>query len=522
MLTLSIDHKDLPGPWQLRDGNLECAGSWIRPLTHPALETVTAGDGARILLSVRERAAGRTSGPVEAVPDTDARSWNRLADDCGNWPLEHLTVRIDRRHRTVTATAGTWGTLPLYLATDAGRLRASWRLADLRPCLKADDLDATEVAGLLTCRHRYARTTPFRGVERLTERSTAAFGAAGLRLAYPEPARHSLPRELSTGADPVRVLDALLAEAVARRPLGTAPLSVQLSGGIDSANVALTLSALTPGRTRPGAMLLGGAAGEQQAERRRLMIERMGMEGDVTVRASARPPFGPGSIRLAEPLWASPLEEPYLEMADALATALAVHGPGVVYTGFGGDEFSSVPRTGAPPGNRAEWMPPRWCGPRVREVEELRREGVAPSTAAHRSTLLAMGTVGPLLVRRGLWPVAPFADPWVVRVGEWLPERWRRGKRLLRQRLADAGMPPVVVHPPLAENFRQVMASAVHRHLAPLLLRWSGDMLLAEAGFIDPAALAETADAAARDPGTAAGHPQLYAVAALENYLRAL
>ncbi|NGO72264.1 asparagine synthase-related protein [Streptomyces boncukensis] len=517
VIKLSISTAALSGTWIWREHSLHHGGSRIEPLRHPALETATVSDGVRTLLCVRERTPHEPT-PAACLRTVSPPELDRLRAECLSWPLEHLTAELDRRRRTVRLATGAWGTLPLHLVASRERLDASWRPTDLTAHVAAGALDDHEVCALLAYRHRYGHATCWRDVKRLTERSTATFSEQGLHLAYPEPAEHGLPRELVPGAAPVKVFDALLADAVTRRPLADRSVGVQLSGGIDSANIAMALGAAHPGRVCAGALLIGGGAGEQQARRRQMMIANMRLAGDVTVSALTHLPFAADGARGADPLLAGPGEEPYFEAADALADTFATAGSGLVFTGFGGDEFSAPsPRPAVPPARRRPV--PVWCGPKVTMALEHWAEGAAPSTVVPRSTLLALGVVGPLLVRRGLWPVSPFADPRVVRFGEWLPDDWRDGKKLLRDRLASAGLPQSVVRPVLRENFRHVMAASVRRTLVPLLRGWGGDLYLAQAGYVDPDALALAVERAEHAPEE---YTRLYAVVALEHFLRGM
>jgi hypothetical protein len=52
----------------------------------------------------------------------------------------------------------------------------------------------------------------------------------------------------------------------------------------------------------------------------------------------------------------------------------------------------------------------------------------------------------------------------MIRFGEWLPVEWRRRKRLLRDRLALAGLSPDLVEPRLRENLAAMMAAGPRRY----------------------------------------------------------
>lgn len=268
-------------------------------------------------------------------------------------------------------------------------------------------------------------------------------------------------------------------------------------------------------------MLIGGEAGGQQTARRRTVIDYFGFAVDATVGASAYPPLSAGGLRRSRAEAVSPLDEPHLEAADALAQALRARDIATVVSGFGGDEVARVRR----PEGRAIPAPsaPAWCGERVRELLGEVNTGIAPPTVAPETALVALEVATPLLARRGLWTVAPFTDAEMVRFGQRLPLEWKKDKRLLHQRLAVRGLPDEVVNPVLRENFGHLMNRAVHEYGTGLLRGWGKDLHLIDQGYLDAGLLAETVERAALSPDeTAPYRTGLFLITAIELALRAL
>ncbi|MHC0430939.1 asparagine synthase-related protein [Streptomyces sp. O3] len=526
MLTLSVDLRTGSGPWQWCDQTEGCwvrGGDRIRPLANPALEARAVTDGTRTLMVVRERAAGlasllRSTAPVRV----DAAVYARAVEECRAWPLQ--SIWTEAGPDGLRLQTGLGGVCPLYLAYDKGTLAASWQLMDLRAHQAADKLDEKEVMRLLTGHPRYGHDTLFTTIKRLSERSTAYANAEGLRLVYPAAAEHAQPSELAenTGsAELVEAFEALVDHIHARRPLIPAQTAAQLSGGKDSTNLAISLALAHPGVITPCALLIGGEAGPQQAERRRLVIDHFGFTPDITVPAAEHPPLAPGGLRRAHPQAISPLDEPHLEAADTLAQALMARGLTTVVAGFGGDEVARVRRPGGGPARTPE--APAWCGQRVRDLLGEVNTGIAPATVAPETALVALEVATPLLARRGLWTVAPFTDPELVRFGQRLPVEWKRDKRLLTERFATRGLPDAVVHPTLRENFAHLMNTAVHAYASGLLRSWGKDLHLIDQGFLDAAVLSETVERAALGPKEAAPYRTgLFLITAVELALRAL
>jgi len=472
MLKLRISLADAGGPWIQSGSTWRCGESRIEPVPHPALETVSSvGEGGARTI-VRERCPGRDG--------------QRHAAD---WPGDFIAVELGPRR--VRLRAGLRGVAPVYLAADGDTVRGSWDLADLRGAMSANDLVDREVARLLTMRFRYGRDTLFAGALRLTERSAAIFSDAGLHLGYPEPAMHSRARELREGADVVDAYGRLLEAAVTSRVYEPASACVELSGGLDSANVAATLAVLHPRQVTASAMVILGAAGTQQAARRAELISVLGLGADVPVGFDGHLPLSPAGRR-GNGLPVTPYEDPYDEAKAVLLGRLAQRGVTTVFTGIGGDEMVALTTAEFPhPPLGTGVAPMPWIGERALTAAAEAETGTAPAAVVNEMTLTAQACVAPAFLRAGIWPAHPLADPDLIRFGEWLPLQWRRHKRLHQARLEAAGCPRALLEPRLRENFTPVMREALRRHGLPLIARMLADgSPLIDAGFVQPDGLA--------------------------------
>ncbi len=137
---------------------------------------------------------------------------------------------------------------PVYLAASGAEVHGSWDITALKDHMSVSRLHERQVARMLAYRGRYCHATIFDGISQLTERSHARFDRTGLRLCYPPAARHFLPRQLASGADVVEGFEHLLDVVTASRPVDPVRTGAHLSGGQDSANVAVTLGARFPRR----------------------------------------------------------------------------------------------------------------------------------------------------------------------------------------------------------------------------------------------------------------------------------
>ncbi|SDC76823.1 asparagine synthase-related protein [Actinokineospora iranica] len=510
-------------PWQWTVDCWSDGISTIQPFPHPMLEHISMTDGQSTFFVVRER--------IDAGSPLDARQTSKIADT-RTYQQSLAEIRASALDFTLIEcnpdlpfriTVGLWGTAPLYLTDAGGRLHGSWSLPDLREHFNLDALEERVVTRILTVRHRYARETLFSGVYQLTERAYATFDEVGLAIHYPEPARHARPRELREGVDAAEIYRQTLSDAVHERRFNPKETAVELSGGIDSANIAATLAEEHHGQVLSYALLIGGEAGEQQVRRRAEMLTRFGFP-DLTVDALPLAPLNPTGQRARGEL-IDPMGEPYHEAVGKILARARQQGVRTVFTGDGGDELLSLrgdewAEVGRVPGRYADNVElPAWLGPRALDVIDSIEENVAPPSTINHSTLRGFALRSPQFLDAGLWPVSPFCSPRLIRFAEQLPVRWRHDKYVARERLARLSFSPEVVRPPKRENFRHVMEHGLRHYGMPLLETLLPDSITVDLGFVDGDALRREHQRV-NDGGPIA--TMLFAVISLELALRAL
>ncbi|MFC0627426.1 hypothetical protein [Kribbella deserti] len=440
-----------------------------------------------------------------------------MAENCGG--AESLLIEGDASH--IRIAAGTGGVCPLYIALDGSLLRGSWNPADLLRWVSHDQLVDRAVTRLLTRRQRYSAETMFDGLYKVTERAVATVDRSGISIAYPEPAEHVvLARKLRQNSDPVAVFAHLLGDRIS--PLvrsGDVRLAVEVSGGLDSATVAI---AATCAGARDGLVSAGlevdGEVGTQQAARRRAIVDRLRLR-DIAALAAERLPFEADGPRSADRLHYAD-GDVYLESFDQLRTRL--HGEGVqaVLTGFGGDELMALRSAERADGSVASPQElPAWLGERARSALPDLENGVAPVSPVAVPTLMVFAARNPAYIVNGLWPVAPLADAHLLRLCESLPVPWRAEKTLLRGFLQQAGFGPNVTHPKSVESFGTTMDAAMSQTGKLMLGQMLDDSILIDLGYVDRRDLSLVHTQMARG---AAPPPLLYDTLAVERSLQSV
>jgi Asparagine synthase len=404
-------------------------------------------------------------------------------------PDEPPHVSLEISPAGITASVGYCGVAPLYVCASGSRVRGSWNVAQLRAGMRLDDLCDRVVLRGLTRQHRYSSDTLFRTVHRLTERATATVGPAGVRVTYPEPVEHiTRARGVRPGVDIVAAFTELLQVAVQRSTVPGSRVGVELSGGVDSATVALAVAAaVSCGAVRSYGLVLDGAVGREQRQRRQVILDELGWS-DVTVEAREHPPFAPTGIRSSGQAH-DPLGAFYREAFDALRDQAADDDITVMFSGLCGDELMALrPTETTTPLPQPRPLVP-WLGQRALAAVAELDANLAPVGVLPLPTLMAFALHNPTYLDAGILPVAPLADPALLRLAEQLPVSWRRGKALLRAGLARSGLPRRVTRPASPETFSELMQRGLRRHGLPLLHGMLRNSVLIETGFVDHAAL---------------------------------
>lgn len=483
MLAFRLALSDLTEPiWRWEQDHWRTGGSWIRPVAHPALRHQLDVCAAVTTVLVCDAAS-----PLTLQETTDPiRGGDRVTG-----ATQGDAALLQTQPTRIKLTAGIGGTVPLYLTANGDVLHGTWDLAALHHQVRHSGLLDRAVARALTRRHRYSSDTVFTDVTMLTERATATFTHEGLNVDYPAPAEHvSRARQLRPDADPHTALEHLLAEALTPWHDSEAPLGLELSGGLDSAAVAVATRSPNR-RLRTFGLIVDGALGAEQHRRRVTIAEHIGAI-DQTLPARDHAPFCASGIR-ASGAPHDPSGEFYREAFEALAASAAGRGVTVMLTGNGGDEIMA-PRVDELPAPRPQSLSEiAWLGPRTRDALTTIDDNLAPSATLPTPTLMGFAIHHPAYLRTGIWPATPFTHPRLIRFAEQLPLELRRKKVLYRDVLSRAGLPPLVTHPQRTEHFRGLMQHGLRHHGLPLAERLLADgMILADHDYIDPDALRRT------------------------------
>ena len=489
MLKADIALPDLSHQPQWKDGSIVLGSSRITPHAHPSLEALLVRTKGQWFVIVRERAASASADTTTAMLDVDSEQFHRLYRQCLLWHLDYVMIEAALAGWRMKIRAGVFGSLPVYYRATQDKVWLSWDVTDLATEPLAID---PEIAS-----HRLAMNTVYSarqlwvGIQLLTERASLDVEPGRASYRYPAPIEETSPTPLPAGGDALAMFDELLQRAVSARPTATDRISLELSGGMDSASVACAL-AKRYGPVASKGILLGGHVRHPQIQRREQIASRLGLLDD-TVEMAAFPP----DLDIHQPEQPKSLSrEYYLEACAALWHRAREQGHDMLFTGIGGDElFPSYldevqEQDSTKPGREHEVRryAEQLLTPRALSTVRSLRSFDAPASPVTSTALLAHACRAPDLVRYGLWPVNPLSAPGLVAFCHRLPREYRQGRELIRQYLHKYLGNDVFPRDYTKETFAGVLPGLISRHASSLAAQLR-DCALADFGLVDQRAV---------------------------------
>lgn len=485
MLKARIALSDLSLDARWRDGVIVCGKSRIVPYAHPMLETLLVRTEHQWFVTVRERLASSMTDQAIADRDVDAEEFNRLYQECVLWPLDYLLIEVAKAGCRMRVRAGVLGSVPVYCHAIDDQVTISWDFADFVTVPLAID---PEIAS-----HRLALNTVYSarqlcvGVNLLTERASFHVEPGRASYRYPTAAADTAPSPLQAGRDALTAFGELLHHVVSARPTTAERLSIELSGGMDSATVASAM-AIRHERMASLGILLDGGVRQPQIQRRQLIARELNLF-DETVDITA---FPPSLDMQRRPDQAKGLHwEYYLEACAALWDAARNQGRDVLFTGVGGDELfpAYVDETQQHDGkpnhvSESRRYAEQLLTPRAVSAARTLRSFDAPASPVPVTSLLTHACRGPDQLRHGQWPVNPLSDPGLVAFCHRLPRDSRQGREVMRQYLQTRLGSEVFPRGYVKETFSQVLPKLISQQVETVAAQLR-ECALADLGLVD-------------------------------------
>ncbi len=464
MLTAGIDFSHLRAPVEIIDGSVVLGGSRVTPFAHRLLRALVIDTDTTIAIACLERFRGDPHGIDHVRPDNDQALADRL-NSIRSHLLDWSILTMDRVRGAISYETSLIHSAPVYLRNHAGRLTIDWDCTRLLQGLGAPiDWPATmaQIAGLMS----YTPRTMVAGLYRSIAGATLTAHGDTIDTHMPPPMGMPGAQSLAEQVSAETLLFDTVKALLAARDIDPQRTAIELSGGMDSALIALAAAdVLGPGVLSYGAEF-SGAMGAAQRDRRTLLC-RHGEFEDIVLPAGRFLPFGPRSARRDRfGVW--PQDESYPEIFEAFFDLLARAGVDTLTSGFGGDELYAVYSDETTDTDDRALEDHPYLTARGRA---LARKGGAPGSQgviADTSWLSAAGRSQRLL-RQGIWPIYPYINPILARFVASLPWEYRRDRMLLRRTLTAQLGDPVFEQDYVKESFREVAVRGIAENREYLL-----------------------------------------------------
>lgn len=353
---------------------------------------------------------------------------------------------------TVVRTNGS--RTPLYASYSDDTLTVSWRYERAVSGAKVLVPDSGFIKDYIEVGRRRVRGTVFQGIQSLWAGEAVVFDEAGVRFLECPVSGIVVPGTLRVSARATDAFASLIRESSAVAVAAARSPVMELSGGYDSTCVGLAVRSLRDDWSSYS-VIQQGAAGRQQRERRRELLDILGANDQEL-----------DYVNIPGPIAALEIPENRVTTLDdnhrtSCATMLDGHPCGpfdVALTGIGGDELTMTDTFRA-------------------DKDEL------PGSIATSASVAAAGRAD-LFMRRGIWPINPLTSQSVVDYCRALPQEMREGRALNTLFLARSGFSDGFIFPPYREHCGGRMMSEIYE------VDYEKDLagaLLADLGIVDVA-----------------------------------
>ncbi|WFU40150.1 asparagine synthase-related protein [Bradyrhizobium sp. CB82] len=441
--------------------------SYIRPFNHQSLESSLIKTSEQWFFVIRERLRSEDHLGVTFAVATNVSDdyFRRCYQENLNWPLDFIIIEAARSGGRLRVRAGLLGSLPIYFCVEE-RTRSvalSWDSVDLMRESRA--IDAELIAHHLTMKTYYSARQACLGVNLLTAGASLYVDTSDTLFEYGSRPSPSYACAGLTTIEALRQFNQLLSEVVVSRPIKLGESAAELSGGMDSASVAMAVRE-GAGSLTCGGILLDAESSPKQSDRRNSILAALNCRDHAIEMNDHMPAI---DLNLDSKHHLPLVSEYYLEAFEALWGRFRNEGCKIIWSGIGGDElffrYSGEEDEADSPSSRcfevavglAEGLLTR------RGLDAARSTFLfsAPLGVTAATTLLGKLCHARPLAKRGLWPITPLGDPRLINFSATLPLEFRADKHMLRLYLRNRTDAEVFPRDYTKESFELVLPRAI-------------------------------------------------------------
>jgi asparagine synthase len=406
---------------------------------------------------------------------------------------EFLVVMLDTQKGQVRIMRDATCTLPIFASMDSERLEATNEytvlMGHLPTLTVSPKIALNQLLALEPSKEKIIKNTFYLGqVEELcysTETRTITEAPLTEFACIPE-LNDEAPRMFK------RILEEMLDEFWQTRLAGQ-NVGFELSGGFDSSLVAGYFALRNKPSIQTFTKGFYGKDALSQAKKIQAFTKRFNVTNHTMyLELPEHLPLS-GFCKPEGPLDSFDDKNMYQEAAEDFVKMMADNGVEVAVNGIGGDEFCTIYKPedrptyiGAQDVYERRTAMPTLISDKAREkyLEKLRAllERRRPYVPA--SVNAAFMYMSNTYIRKGIWPVTPYANPKYLYFMRHLPPKYLYERRIIKAYLAARDFPPEIYNRTYNESFASLFMQCLHADWLPMWSKCLEDSVLIEKGFV--------------------------------------
>lgn len=472
-------------PWERKNNKLVQHENFIEPFESPYVEHVFINDGFINVFIIREKNFRKEKNTIfnnsQSICKVDSLQLNELIKSTKDSDLEFIIIIIDSKNRQTRLIKGMSNNVPLYYITNSNLLCASWDLNDLYCHLRLKNIFNNKMLiSHLLLNFKYSNSTIYNDINLLSERSEVVFDSFKSTIKLPDSYPVHKERLIKSEVNIFETFSSLLRRKLLIHGINLNNFICELSGGLDSAIVAIIAAQINDKPIKTIGMIFNGDMGNQQENRRREIIEKFNIIDTPAYINGLYPLINDGETLSNGK--ASIYDEIYHEALQYSLSLSPLDG-GAVLTGIGGDELSIV-YDSLEPCDKSMFQEKLQSHPFV--VYNKSDEMISlPLPPIARSAIISAQARAPIFLRNGLWPINPLCCNQIVKFCQYLPKTIKENRKLHRDVLNYHGVSKHYIYPQIRENFSEFYETSMKVVNMKNIRKLIKESQLHDMGYID-------------------------------------
>ena len=485
MLKFKIHINNLDNDWKIEHNTWRNKESFLAPIQSIFIENSFLFSENKCVFIIREK---DTTNPNLPLPNNSSKltqqELDKLLLQLKEWNLELLILELDLVSRNITFSKGSSDKVANYYTIKEGFIYSSWEINDLLVHLDSEIFNKAELLKTLVLMPQKGFDTIYNNIFLLSERSMLSVSTKNsvieLPPSYPVYQERSVRNEKDIDNCFQEIIYNYIKKFVHKKNIS---LACELSGGLDSALIAVSLCRLPNTKISTLGMSLPGVIGDQQQNRRKEIINKFNLS-DYSVYALDKGPLFEDGKFLRNGIF-SIYDEIYQDSVIEMIECSLITDNGAVFTGIGGDELSLIYENIETSAKDNGFNIGAYDFINDRDLILASSGADLPNANISLSAIRSAQSRSPVFLRKNLWPINPLCCPDLVKFCQYLPRKIKAKKGIHRKVLENNGLSKEFTYPKIRENFNYVYEECLRKKFKNNILNLINHSKLHEMGYID-------------------------------------